>query len=566
MEQEINQLPDVLILLAAAVIIVAVFRLLKLSPVLGFLFAGAAIGPFGFGLVSDIETKSYLAEFGVVFLLFMIGLELSFKKLSEMRLYVIGIGSTQIILTGLIICLGVLLITDDIKKSIVIGAALALSSTAIVLQVLDERGERLGQTGRVSFAVLLMQDLAVIPLLILVPVLAGEGGNITYELGNAFLRAMAVVIALVFAGRIILRPFLRLIAKAKSDELFVATALLLALGASFATEHFGLSMALGAFISGLLLSETEFQKQVEADILPFKGLLMGLFFMTVGMRFNINHMLEEFPLVLAFSTLLIFVKASIIILVCKLFKLRWRTAVKSGLLLAQGSEFAFILFNLAVGKNLIDAELGQMLLLIVTSTMALTPLVFSVTNHALNRIARMRKRNQITETEDLEGHIILIGFGWVGENLGKILSIDNYSYVAVDQEVKRVKSGRDMGIPVYYGDASRPEILESLQIKKARAVVITIHDPKPILRIIQTITHLYPGMTIIVRARHIENIEAMRKQGASIVIPEAYESAIQIAKSTLQVIGSPQADIDRLIKKFSIKEINKQDIPVDMSS
>lgn len=559
MHADAHQLPEVLILLAAAVLVVAVFRLLRLSPVLGFLFAGAAIGPYGFSLIQDAESNATLAEFGVVFLLFIIGLELSFKRLREMRSYVIGIGGAQLVITALAICLGVFFVTKDLKSAMVIGAALALSSTAIVLQVLDERGERLSQVGRVSFAVLLLQDLAVIPLLILVPTLGGEDANLTAELGSAFIRALVVIVVLVIIGRILLRPFLSLIAQSNSEELFLATALLLALGASFATEYFGLSMALGAFIAGLLLAETEFQKQVEADILPFKGLLMGLFFMTVGMRFNIAELLAKFPDVIVYSAILILIKAGVMIFVCRLFRLSWHTAIKSGLLLAQGSEFAFILFNLAVGKGLLGNELGQVLLLVVTLTMALTPLFFTIFNSTFSKISEVSRKEKITDTEDLEGHFILVGFGWVGENLGKMLSMDNYSYVALDHEVKRVKAGRAMNMPVYYGDASRPDILESLQIRKARAVIITIHDSKPISRIIQIINHLYPQTLIICRAKHIDQVESLRKLGATIVIPEAYESAIQIGKSSLQIVGVGDMEIERLIRKFRIKEIEKDE-------
>ena len=550
MEQQLNQLPDTLILLAAAVLVVAVFRLFRLSPVLGFLFAGAAIGPSGLKLVHDIKQETALAEFGVVFLLFMIGLELSFKKLLEMRSYVLGIGTIQLAITALVICFATFLITHNIISAFVIGSSLALSSTAIVLQVLDEGGARLSQTGRVSFAVLLMQDLAVIPLLVLLPILAGQGGNITYELAFTFVKAMLVLTVLLIVGKILLNPLLRLVAHTKSDELFVATALFLALGASFATEKVGLSPALGAFIAGLLLSESEFQKQVEADILPFKGLLMGLFFMTVGMRFPIAELFNRLPEVMLYSLLLMGVKAAIMIFICRLFKLRWQTCVKSGLLLSQGGEFAFVIFNLATGSNILTPQLGEILLLVVTVTMALTPLAFAVANYGLKIINNRKNLNQIDDTEDLEGHFVLIGFGWVGENVSRLLSMENHSFVAVDQEINRVKAGREMGMQVYYGDASRPEILESLQIKKARAAIITIHDSKQVLRVIQIIHNLYPDIIIIARAKHVENVEAMKAEGAQIVVPEAYESAIQVTKSALQLAGDAEIDIERLVKKF----------------
>ena len=251
-----------------------------------------------------------------------------------------------------------------------------------------------------------------------------------------------------------------------------------------------------------------------------------------------------------FSALLIIIKAVIMIFICRLFRLRWQSSIKSGILLAQGGEFAFVIFNLAIGKNLLNERLGELLLLVVTVTMALTPLAFALANRAINAVNARRNPGQIDDTGDLEGHFILIGFGWVGENVSKLLTMENHSFVAVDSEVYRVKAGREMGMQVYYGDASRHEILESLQIRKSRAVIITIHDSKMVLRVIQLISNLYPDIPIIARAKHIENVEAMKAEGADIVVPEAYESAIQITKSALQLDGSAEIDIERLVKKF----------------
>ena len=530
----------------------AIFRQFNLSPVLGFLFAGAAIGPTGLGLVGGLEQKSYIAEYGVVFLLFTIGLELSFKRLKEMRSYVLGLGGAQVLITTAIIGYLAYLYLGSWQASLIVGGSFAMSSTAVVLQVLAERGERLSQAGRVSFAVLLAQDLAVIPLLVLLPILANGSGNIGLQLGISFSYAIIIIAVLLLAGKYLLKPILSVIASAshRNSELFVATTLLLVLGAAHATEQFGLSLAFGAFIAGLMIAETEYRKQVEIDINPFKGLLMGLFFMTIGMSFNLNDLILRLPEVIVYSALLILIKSAVIITLCRAFKLSWGSSVRSGLLLAQGSEFSFVLFGLALDKGLLTSSVGQLLLLVVSFTMAITPLIYSLVGYILGKRQKPAKDIAITETEDLDGHFILCGFGWVGENLAKLFSEEGISFVAVEMETKRVKAGRAMGLPVYYGDATRPEILDSLRVKKAKAVIVTIHDSKPVKRVVQSIRNRYKDAVIIARAKHKENMDGIIKAGANIVVPEAYESAMLIARNALIVNGSTEKEISRTIAQF----------------
>lgn len=559
MHENQHFLPDIIVLLSAAVFVVAIFRQLNLSPVLGFLFAGAIIGPYGFGIVGSTEEKSYIAEYGVVFLLFVIGLELSFRKLAEMRAYVLGLGGLQLIITALALGFGVFQFVNDFKVALLIGGALALSSTAIVMQVLEERGERLSQTGRVSFAVLLMQDLAVIPLLILVPIMAGHGDTANGEIQNILKNAFFVVAGMLVFGRFLLKPLLRAVANTNSSELFMATTLLVALAASFATQAAGLSHALGAFVGGLMVAETSFRKQVEADIMPFKALLMGLFFMTIGMTFNINELIKQFPTVILFSSVLIFVKAAIMFLLCKLFRLENDTAIKSSFLLAQGGEFAFILFGLAAKERLISEQVSQLLLLTVTLTMALTPLIYAAVSYIFKSINKKPEAEQeITKTQDLSNHLIICGFGWVGENVAKFLLADQVNFIAVDTEARRVKIGREMGLPVYYGDAARIEILRALKADKAKALVITIHDSKAEIRIIQAVKNTYPDLPIIVRAKHIDSVEQLKKEGATYVVPEAFESSIQIGKLTLRVLGTPEDEITRITQNFREENTNME--------
>ncbi len=556
-----ESLQEILIMLSAAVAIVAIFRQFNLSPVLGFLFAGAAIGPTGLELVGNLKEKSYIAEYGVVFLLFTIGLELSFKRLREMRVYVLGLGAAQVLITTGIIGYLAFLYLDNWKVALIIGGSFAMSSTAVVLQVLSERGERLSQVGRVSFAVLLAQDLAVIPLLVMLPILATGNGDISEQLGISFAYAIAIVTLMLLAGRFLLKPVLSVIASAsrRNSELFVATTLLLVLGAAHATEHFGLSLAFGAFIAGLMIAETEYRKQVEVDINPFKGLLMGLFFMTIGMSFDLNELINRLPEVVLYSALLLAIKSLVIISLCRAFQLSWQSSIRSGLLLAQGSEFSFVLFGLALEKDMLSSGVGQLLLIVVSFSMAITPLVYSLIVYLFSK----RKKSSdiaITETEDLDGHFVICGFGWVGENLAKLFSEEGINFVAVEQETKRVKAGRALGLPVFYGDATRPEILESLRVKKAKAVIVTIHDSKPVKRVVQSIRHRYKDAVIIARAKHKENMEAILKAGANIVVPEAYESAMLIARNALIVNGGSEKEISRAIAQFMsdrLDELNK---------
>ena len=562
MHSEEEFLPDILILLAAAVFVVAIFRQLRLSPVLGFLFAGAVIGPYGIPIngepiISDIEGKSYLAEFGVVFLLFMIGLELSFRRLAELRAYVLGLGGLQFIITGLVFTLIGTLLINDLKVAAVLGFAMALSSTAIVLQVLEERGERLSQVGRVSFSVLLLQDLAVVPLLIIVPLLADTSDHVSEAIWLTIRNAILVIIVMIVLGRSLLNPILSLIARSGSSELFVAMTLLVALGAAYATKYAGLSLALGGFLAGLMVAETQFRKQVETDIMPFKGLLMGLFFMTVGMHFNLLEMINKIIPIFLYSVGLIAAKVLILIGLCRLFRLGWETSIKSAFLLAQGSEFAFVLFGLAANKGLIDQTVSQDLLLIVTFTMALTPLLYAFTNRYYKHFAKpVNAQEEINQTEDLHGHFIVCGFGWVGENLAKFLAADNVNFVGLDSEPGRVKLGREMGFPVYYGDASRTEILKSLKADKAKGIIVTIHDSKAEVRIIQTVKNSFPGLPIIARAKHIDNIDNLKEAGATYVVPEAFESSIQIGKLALRVLGAPESEIIRTTKEFRDNSLN----------
>lgn len=556
----IAYLPVILLLLGTAVLVVALFKTLKLSPVLGYLVAGAAIGPFGFGLIKSIDTSS-MAEFGVVFLLFAIGLELTFERLIAMRWHVFGFGTVQVVLTGALIGWGAWhLLNHDTGAAIIIGGALALSSTAIVLQVLSETGKQSSHVGRLSLANLLMQDFAVVPLLVLVPLLADKDASLGSALGMALIKALVAMAGIFIIGRLLLRPLFRIIGQIKSEELFVATTLLIALGAAWTTEHFGLSLALGAFLAGLLVAETEYQHRVEDTIVPFKGLFMGLFFMTVGMSIDLQLIAQKWEVIALLCAVIIFGKSTVIILLSRLFRFRWGTSIHTGLLLSQGSEFAFILFGLASTKGLIAMELSQILLLVVTITMALTPLLSMIGNFLGNWVDKRNKMDEsvaMQEVADLDNHIIIGGFGHMGRMVARMLTIERVNYIALDMNAERVSEGRSEGYPVYKGDASRLEALQSVGMERAAAVILTIPNEVTLRKAVKTIREHLSDMPIIVRAKNMRYADVMKEAGADVIVPETYETALQLGATILKAIGISEFEISRLKNRLRSAEYSR---------
>ena len=555
----IEFLPNILILLVAAVVVVAIFKNLKLSPVLGYLVAGALIGPHGIDIIHSDKTSS-IAEFGVVFLLFAIGLELTFERLMAMRAHVFGFGSAQVLLTTALIGSVVYYIGKDVNTAIIVGGALALSSTAIVLQVMAESGQQSSQVGRLSLANLLLQDFAVVPLLVLVPLLADESASLSVALGSAMLKAIAVMIGIFVIGRLVLRPLFRVIGALKSAELFMATTLLIVLGTAWITEHFGLSLALGAFIAGLLVAETEYQHQVEDDIVPFKGIFMGLFFMTVGMSIDLNLIGDKLWLIVLLTLLLIVGKALVIILLCRLFRFPFGSAIHAGLLLSQGGEFAFILFGLASEQGIINPELAQVLLLLVTVSMAITPLLSLIGKKLgvwVDRNKIINEKVAITEVTDLERHVVIAGFGQVGKMVSKMLTAERVNYIALDISSDRVSEGRKEGCPVYRGDASRLETLKSVGIERATAVILTVPNEVTLKKSLKTIREHYPELPVVIRAKNMKHSAILKDAGASIVVPEIYEVGLQLGGAVLKFIGVNEFEISRLKNRFRAGEYRR---------
>ncbi|WP_264703549.1 monovalent cation:proton antiporter-2 (CPA2) family protein [Wolbachia endosymbiont (group A) of Volucella inflata] len=546
---------DIIILLSAAVFIVIAFWKMNISPVLGYFVAGAVIGSHGFNLIHSAEAMDNLAEFGVVFLLFIIGLELTFERLIAMRIHVFGFGSLQVIVTMVAIWCIALAFGVNTNIATVIGGGLALSSTAIVLQVLQEKGSQASQVGRLSIAVLLMQDFAVVPLIVLVPLLAGNSEHsLISSLAGSLVQAAIALVLIFITGRLLLRPLFSVIAKMESNEIFISTTLLIVLGAAFITEQFHLSLALGAFVAGLLVAETEYRHSVEHAVLPFKDLFLGLFFMTVGMSINTELLLNKLPLITLLSIILIVLKTSIIYILCRFFGFKSAPAIQAGLLLSQGGEFAFILFRLADELNVLPSEIAQVLMMVTTVTMAFTPLLSGLGDWIANSFSTEKTilddEAVETDTQDLYNHVIVAGFGRVGYMVTKMLTAEHLSYVVVDIQSKIVKEGKSDSFPIYLGDVTRCEILKSVGIERAQALVISIKNEVTIKKVVSLVAANFPHVNIVIRLPDLSNVEVYRDLGASKIIPETSEIGLQLGGAALSLSGISESGVTSLKSRF----------------
>ena len=545
---------DILVFLLAAVVTVSIFKWFKVSPIIGYLFAGMLIGPYTFGFVADIETTKLLGDFGVVFLLFTIGLKVPLTRLQTMKRYVFGLGSLQVFLCGAVFATIAYFIGQTIQSSIIIGAALALSSTAVVVQLLSERGEFASKFGRAAFSVLIFQDIAVVLFLVMLTTLSHEGASIGRELGYAALKAGIVLAVIVAAGRVILRPVYRAIAALDNPELFVAMTLLVVLVTSLITDASGLSMELGAFLAGLLLSETEYRHQVEADIQPFYGLLLGLFFATVGMRINLKLLLDNYLLVPGIILGMLMLKTFIIYLMSRLLSMSWVSALRTGLVLAAGGEFAFVMFTPAVQSHLLPSETGQILLVSVALSMAFTPFLDKLGKYIEVKFTEANESVKIkaaaAEVGDLRNHVIVLGFGRVGKMLTKILSDRRTPFVVIDNDMIRVTKGRTKGIPVFYGDARRSHVLRAVGADKAKVVVICINTVQSSLKSALMVRHYFKNADVFVRMRDDKYEQELTQAGVKVIMPENLEPSLQLAASVLRSMGDSKDEVNQTIDDF----------------
>ena len=549
---------DALVVLGTAGILVPILSRLGFSPVLGYLAAGALLGPLGLGSLSqsfpllswftigDYGDVAGIAELGVVFLLFLIGLELSLPRLLTMRRLVFGVGGLQILVTTALLAAAAAYSGKTLPEAIILGASLSLSSTAIVLELLSKQERMKTTAGRASFAVLLAQDLAVVPILIFIGLLAaGPQGAVLGSLAKAFVQAAVALAVIVLFGRFLLRPLFRLVASTRSSDLFIATALFVIIAAGVVASQAGLSMELGGFVAGLLLAETEYRKAVEATIEPVKALLIGIFFFTVGMAIDIRALLRE-PLLLAGAVAgLIAVKSLLIVGLARLFRLSWPVAVEMGLLLGAGGEFAFVGLVLAAGSNLIDHSTASFALTVTAVTMALIPLL----SHFARRFASRLRAAGAAPSELMmrptgrQRHAIVVGYGRVGKVVCALLKEHGIPYIAADSDASTVTRDRRDGHDVYYGDAADQKFLEICGLADAAGVIITIHTHHLIDDIVEHVRALRPDVLIVSRARDADHARHLYRLGATDAVPEAIEASLQLSEAALVGLGLPMGPV-----------------------
>jgi monovalent cation:H+ antiporter-2, CPA2 family len=545
---------ETLLFLVTAGIVAPLFFRLRISPVLGFLLAGVALGPFGLGrliarapwldafALTNVEAIDRVAAFGVVFLLFMMGLELSFERLTRMRRLVFGLGAAQVGLSTLLIGAIALGIGQPPAAALVIGAALSLSSTAIIIPVLAER-KRLNLTaGRVSFAILLFQDLAVAPLLFMVTMLiGGQKNGLGLGLALTIAPATLALTGLIVLGRRVLRPLFHSVAMTKSTEFFMAACLLVVLGTGLIAAISGLSMALGAFIAGLLLAETEYRREIEVTIEPFKGLLLGLFFVAVGAELDLSLAFASPGPVLFIAAALVIAKALALLVLGRLFRLPARAAREIALLLGPGGEFAFVMIGAAVAGELVAPKSGQTILVAVTLTMLATPALARLGEYLAGQLPAPSLSPEAMEPppEDEAHRVIIVGYGRVGALIGEMLERHKIPYIAVDSDANLIARERRVGKPIFFGDATRPEFLRRCGIETARALVVTMDAPRANEEVVEAARGLRADLTLVARARDADHAKTLYDLGVTDAVPETIEASLQLSEAVLVDIGVP---------------------------
>ncbi len=546
---------DLVLFLATAGIVAPIFKRLKINPILGFLLAGVILGPFGLGrlihvapwldyvTVDNPDEIAQLAEFGVVFLLFMIGLELSWERLRLMRKLVFGLGAAQMIGCSLALGLGAMLLGQPPVAALAIGAALTLSSTAIAVPVLAERRRLHSDGGRATFSVLLFQDLAVAPILITLTIL-GRGDGVFALKDLAALAPAAIGLgALVLVGRLALRPMLKSVAKAKSEEMFMAACLLVIIGAGMVSALSGLSMALGAFVAGVLLAETEYRHEVEVKIEPFKGLLLSLFFVSLGIRLDLSLLVAKPVLILGVALGLLIVKAAMVFGLGMIMRLGAKASAEAALILAAGGEFAFVILDNAMGAHVVPRAVGQAVLVSATLTMFLIPALAAVGARLGRKAAAQTSEAPKREADRLdpepEGQVLVVGYGRVGKLVSDMLARHDLAWTAIERDARLVEQGRRDGRRIYYGDASRLELLERCGLATARAVVITMDAPEAAEAVVAAARGFRPDLCIVARARDARHAARLYELGATDAVPETIEASLQLSEAVLVDIGVP---------------------------
>jgi CPA2 family monovalent cation:H+ antiporter-2 len=561
-------LKDTLVFLAAAGLVVPLFHRARIGAVLGFLCVGIAVGPYGFGrLAADFPWLRYLtiedrarvepfAELGVLFLLFLIGLELSLARLWSLRRYVIGIGAVQFLLSALVLRVGMWAMGVSTSNAIVLGLCLAMSSTAIVMQLLEEQGRSATQVGRIALAVLLFQDLMVAPVLFGVEILGRGERDVVPALAIAVLQAAVVLVAIVGAGRYLLQPIFRSVARTGSRDLIMAITLFVVVGVAAETGAVGLSSALGAFLAGLLLSETEYRHHIEIDIAPFKGLLIGLFFISVGMTIDLRVVWSNVGVILAAVAALLVVKSVVLFAASRVFRVSVATAAEVAVLLAQGGEFAFIVIALARSSGLIAGELAQLATAVVGISMMVTPLCAVGGRWLGRRLQHLDHRHHMPaeSASELRDHVVIGGYGRVGQTVARLLAAENVPFIALDINGELVAEWRKRGHSCFFGDAGRPELLARVGAAEARAFVVTVNARQSAERMVAAARKGRPDAPVFARALDVDHAVRLLELGAVDVIPEAVEASLQLGGRLLESLGLSEEAVTLRLEELREEE------------
>lgn len=543
----------ILAFLTAAIIILPIFHALKINPIIGYMLAGIILGPHGLAIVAHPEKVGFLAELGVLFLLFSIGLDLTISRIKQMGLPAVKVGLAQILLCACIFVVSAWLLGQNMKAAIIIGGCLTLSSTALCIRLLLDSKEQATAYGQMAISILLLQDLAVVPMMTLIPLFHAPGSSIALSLMLATIKAVVAVFAMIFFGRYGLKTIYKIVGRTKNAELFTVSTLFILFGCSFATAQAGLSMALGAFLAGLLLAETQYHLQVEADMHPFRGVLLGLFFVTVGLNIDMPYVLSHVPYMSALVVCIMALKGLAIVVLGLSFKFSTAQSLKAGALLSQGGEFAFIILGLALNESVVDREVGQMLGGAIAFSMVLTPLFVAATNAFLSwRFPEQTRADLFPELSLLEQHVVILGFGRIGQNIASILSKQQVHFVGVDRNEHVVTEARKRSPWIFYGNATHLRLLEALGVGRAKVVINCIDDPGKSLSICETMLKYFPNTKFVARARDEQHAKKLSQLGVSSIALETTEISIQISAVALEKYGFSGDEVVSIIEQFRL--------------
>jgi CPA2 family monovalent cation:H+ antiporter-2 len=551
-----DSLSSVLLLLTSSVLLVGLFRAVRLPAMLAYFVVGVLIGPYSFNLLPSTESSRHVAEFGIVFLMFSIGLEFSLPKLYAMRKTLFGLGGSQVVIT-----LGVTMLLASfaglsLPTAFVIGGALTMSSTAIVSKILMERVDLNSRHGRLSIGILLFQDLAVIPILVLIPALGAPSGNLIQTLGLSFVKSAVLLFVLFKFGKTFVNYWFSLVAGQRSRELFVMNVLMVTLLLSAVTKLAGLSYALGAFIAGMLISETRYRYQVESDIASYRDILLGLFFISVGMLLDVNYLVNHITLVLALLVSFVLFKALVVAVLTRLFGFEAGVGLRTGIILAQAGEFSFVILALGLEQSLIGGNELQLVLSASLLSMMVAPFIIQYNGRIARKLVKKysRNSNQVVEevadvSKDLKDHVIICGYGRSGQYLGRFLREESIPFIALDIDPTRVSEAATAGEHVVYGDAARRIVLAAAGAERAKAMVVSYADARASMKVLHVAQEAYPDLPIIVRTFDDTYMDELREAGATEVVPEVLEGSLMLASHALVLIGVP---LNRVVKRIRL--------------